>query len=273
MKLKGGLMRQIVCQCGVKHSSHYINMGSGRSVSDIRSALIRQLSDHGMDNLHLRFLRLYHYPLSGRQRSWKDARSKCVVRPPETSCVRRKGEDILICYRERKGHHCDATVTIITMTIFDSVSPQFADFLYEVLCRTLPGNVKKMKRGSPDGPKEGCPCNVSAGGAHSVGCQQEQGQGHCSFPRRRVENKHGRFMLEEVTEENVLKAKEAEDAVCGLCDLVGPWVEVLVPQIFQEQAQYSSLAEDCRLGKDTPIEKRIFSSSTAVMSRSVHIHR
>ena len=261
---------QVKCSCrNAEQTDFYVNLGASASVEEMEERLNERLQKAGKTR-KIKFVQLFYYPVDETEAEWNQIKNACVEPPEPEDTIERGEEDILIGFRDRRNHTCEAKICIITITVWDAIAEMAAEEAYLVLSN-LRGVLEPFKRPGTDGPN--CPCNEGGGEAYSIGCGKAQCEPNCSQHTRKLKkNKGFKYRLKGTeTPEKRKRAEEGLKIVNQLSDLATEDVEDLCEDLFEEMTQFSVTAAKCRVGNEIP-KRRPFSGATVISSRKVHPH-
>ena len=266
-------LRKFNCKCpNADGTEYYVNLGYGSNIEEIEKKLQDRMKSAGKKR-SIKFVELFYFPIDQTEEEWLRTKNACIEGPEPEDVIKRGDEDILIGYRRREGHTCEAAVTIITITIWQLVAVVAAEEAYWVLSN-LRGVIETFKRPGTDGPPGGCQCETARGGeANSLGCGKAKCEPNCSqYTRKLKKNRGYKYRLK--GSETKEKREKGEDGVKVLnerADEAAEEVQILTEDLFKEMTRYSKVAAACRVGNNAP-EKRPFSGATLIHNKMVHPH-
>ncbi|XP_044750439.1 DNA N6-methyl adenine demethylase isoform X2 [Coccinella septempunctata] len=182
--------------------------------------------------------------------------------------LRRSGQDekYLVIVKHRQGHSCVSAFIIICIVVWEAVSRNASDDLYNLLTDKLNKFGLPTKRRCGINDPRTCACQGtdpnSCGASFSFGCSWSMYYNGCKFTRSKFVRK---FRLNVQAEEELL-----EDQLQKLASHITPIYRNLAPSSFKNQTQYEEIASDCRLGYT---KGRPFSGVTACMDFCAHAHK
>ena len=170
-----GAGRTFKCNCiGGETRRFYTNLGYGSSEQEIEQRLKERLAKVGRCD-KIRLVELHYHPVDIR-----DVNGNCVDVPKDEDIIERGDDEVTIGFRRRQGHHCAASLTVITITIWKGMAETEADWVYKVLTANLRGAIEPRQRKSTDG-KKGCPCNKYGAEKYYCGCLRHIFYEYCSM--------------------------------------------------------------------------------------------
>ncbi|XP_066157203.1 methylcytosine dioxygenase TET isoform X1 [Euwallacea fornicatus] len=175
-------------------------------------------------------------------------------------------EKYLVIVKQRRGHTCHSTFIVVCLVVWEGVTNENADELYQLLTEKLTKFGLPTKRRCSTNDLRTCACQGinedKCGASYSFGCSWSMYYNGCKFTRSKDVRK---FRLNTKEEEGLI-----EEKLQDLADIVSPMYKALAPQSFKNQTRFEHVAPDCRLGRNPG---RPFSGVTACVDFCAHSHK
>merc|ERR1719341_1083152 len=263
LKERAGDLKEIAppCDCqgtAVDKGPYYVHLGHASSRSGLRGHFEK------LTGLRGNALRIEAIKFSGKE-------GKTEEECPIAKWILRRTNDeekVLVVAKQRFGHRCEYTWTIMLIVQWDGLPRQMADRAYMEIAEKTAAYGTETERQCGANRKKTCACqglNMDFSGAsYTFGCNWTKYHNICKFCRSFDVHK---FKLKDDSAEEGL-----EDICLELTNTVGDIYRNLAPASHANMCLFEEVAGNCRIG-DERKTGRPFSGITTVCDFCAHSHK
>merc|ERR1719341_490747 len=263
LKERAGALKDIAppCDCqgtAVDNGPYYVHLGHAVSRSGLRAHFEK------LTGLKGSALRIEAIKFSGKE-------GKTEEECPIAKWILRRTNDeekVLVVAKQRFGHRCEYTWTIMLIVQWDGLPRQMADRAYMEIAEKTAAYGTETERQCGANRKKTCACqglNMDFSGAsYTFGCNWTKYHNICKFCRSFDVHK---FKLKDDSAEEGL-----EDICLELTNTVGDIYRNLAPASHANMCLFEEVAGNCRIG-DERKTGRPFSGITTVCDFCAHSHK